>query len=62
MKVFAKDGNLGSSATDAGIAVTEMAVTSPVCAVGTVPWTVALSEGTVAIESVPTLMEDGSVR
>lgn len=44
MKVFAKDGDLVSAASKAGITVSPMGVTSPTCMVSTVPWPVTFSD------------------
>jgi hypothetical protein len=62
MKVFAKDGELGKAASDAGITVTPVGATSPVCAVDGVPWNVALTDASVTLPAATTLSENGSIQ
>jgi hypothetical protein len=62
MKVFAKDGELGQAAKDAGITVTTIPTTSPTCAVGTVAWNVGLSDATTTLPAATTLSETATVQ
>lgn len=62
MKVFAKDGDLGAAATNAGITVTTIGATSPTCAVGTVAWSVSLADAKVTLPDATTVSENGNVQ